>query len=90
MPGFLACPDDICAQAVLAAIVRAAANKEGTEAIDLLPAPAELLDGVAQSAVPSFQNACRLISSAVVRHHSEARKTGLADFRGSKVPWVPQ
>lgn len=49
MPGFVACPDDICAQAVLAAITRAAGAKEvATEVIDLRPAPAELLDSVTQ------------------------------------------
>ena len=49
MPGFLACPNDICAQAVLAAITRAAGAKEvATEVIDLRPAPAELLDSVTQ------------------------------------------
>lgn len=43
-PAFLACPDDLCAKAVLAAISRAAgARGVATEIIDLRPAPAELL-----------------------------------------------
>ncbi|MBN8225031.1 MAG: hypothetical protein J0L89_09470 [Xanthomonadales bacterium] len=49
MPCFLACPDDLHAQAVVAAIARAAGAKEvATEVIDLRPAPAELLDGVTE------------------------------------------
>lgn len=49
VPGFLACPDDLCAQAVLAAVERAAIAKGiAMEIIDLRPAPAELLDTVTQ------------------------------------------
>ena len=46
-PAFLACPDDLCAKAVLAAITHAAgARGVATEIIDLRPAPGELLDGI--------------------------------------------
>jgi len=49
IPGFLTCPDDLCAQAVLAAVERAAIAKGvSMEVIDLRPAPAELLDAVTQ------------------------------------------
>lgn len=49
MPCFLACPDDLHAQAVMAAIAQAAEAKGvATEVIDLRPAPAELLNRVTQ------------------------------------------
>lgn len=49
MPCFLACPDDLHAQAIMVAIAQAAVAKGvATEVIDLRPAPAELLDGVTQ------------------------------------------
>ena len=49
MPGFLACPDDLSAQSVLAAIMRAAGSRGvAMEVVDLRPAPAELLNGVTQ------------------------------------------
>jgi hypothetical protein len=48
-PAFLACPDDLCAKAVLAAVTRAAgARGVATEIIDLRPAPAELLGRVTE------------------------------------------
>jgi hypothetical protein len=49
MPAFVSCPDDTCAQALLAAIT-GAANAKGvdTEVIDLRPAPAERLGGVTE------------------------------------------
>lgn len=47
MPAFLACPDDACTRAVLAAIAQAATTKGvAMEVVDLSPAPAERLASV--------------------------------------------